>query len=57
VLPRMHGGERAATVAERLSAPLVEQHPFRFDEQAVPVTISVGVACVVGPKGRRAVRP
>jgi two-component system cell cycle response regulator len=39
--------ENARTVADRLRA-LVEQHPFRFDEQAVRVTISVGVACVLG---------
>jgi diguanylate cyclase (GGDEF)-like protein len=37
----------AVAVAERLRQ-LVEQHPFRFDEEALRVTISVGVASVAG---------
>jgi two-component system cell cycle response regulator len=39
--------DNALVVGER-SRGLVEQHPFKFDEKAIPVTISVGVACVSG---------
>jgi diguanylate cyclase (GGDEF)-like protein len=39
--------EHAMSVAERIRV-LVEQHPFRFDEEKVGVTISVGVASISG---------
>lgn len=39
--------EDAVSVAERLRE-MVERHVFRFDDQVVPVTISLGVACVTG---------
>jgi diguanylate cyclase (GGDEF)-like protein len=39
--------ETAISVGERLRV-LVENHSFTFDEQTVPVTISVGAASVVG---------
>ena len=39
--------EHALTIAERLRS-LVELHPFRFDEQTIAVTISVGAASIRG---------
>jgi diguanylate cyclase (GGDEF)-like protein len=39
--------DNALNVAERLRA-LVEQHVFRFDDQILFVTISVGIASIVG---------
>jgi diguanylate cyclase (GGDEF)-like protein len=39
--------ERALEVAERLRT-VVAQHPFHFNEQPVPVTISAGIATTTG---------
>jgi diguanylate cyclase (GGDEF)-like protein len=49
--------DNALRMAERLRA-LVEQHPFRFDDQVIPVTISIGVASIPGAEaGEKEVTP
>jgi diguanylate cyclase (GGDEF)-like protein len=48
--------DNALSVAERLR-DLVAQHVFRFDEQTLSVTISIGVASIVGGEAEQAADP